>query len=86
MRRRELILGLGSFVGIAAAAQAQQGCCRTVGLLAPTRVFATLDLEHDFAVFGWVPDRDYRLLFRTSDSSNERCRRSPRNWRRRRST
>ena len=73
MRRREFI----GLIGGAAAtwsirARAQQGCCRTVGLLAPNpRVFATLDLERDFAAFGWASGRDYRLLRRTSDSSNE---------------
>jgi len=73
MRRREFIALIG---GAAATwpirARAQQGCCRTVGLLAPNpRAFATLDLERDFAAFGWASGRDYRLLRRTSDSSNE---------------
>ena len=65
------MLGLAAVVW-SAAGRAQQGCCRTIGLLAPNpRVFATLDLERDFAAFGWAPGRDYRLLLRTSDSSNE---------------
>ena len=73
MRRREFIALIG---GAAATwpirARAQQGCCRTVGLLAPNpRAFATLDLERDFAAFGWASGRDYRLLRRISDSSNE---------------
>jgi putative ABC transport system substrate-binding protein len=67
------MLGLANLAAIwPAAVRAQQGCCRTVGLLAPNpRVFATLDLERDFAAFGWASGRDYRILVRTSDSSNE---------------
>jgi len=71
--RRELTLGLAAVALVrSAVAKAQQERRRTVGLLAPNlRVFATLDLERDFAVFGWPSSRDYRLLLRTSDSSNE---------------
>jgi len=67
------MLGLANLAVIwPAEARAQQGCCRTVGLLAPNpRVFATLDLERDFAEFGWASGRDYRLLFHTNDSSND---------------
>jgi putative ABC transport system substrate-binding protein len=67
------MLGLANLAVIwPAEARAQQGCCRTVGLLAPNpRVFATLDLERDFAEFGWTSGRDYRLHFHTNDSSND---------------
>jgi putative ABC transport system substrate-binding protein len=73
MKRREFLIAA---TGVALLPRrrlaAQQGCCRIIGVLAPNpTVFATLNLERDLGAVGWVSGRDYRLLFRASDSRNE---------------
>jgi ABC-type uncharacterized transport system substrate-binding protein len=51
---------------------AQQGCCRLIGLLGPNpKVFAALNLERDLQALGWEPERDFRLLVRWSNGANQ---------------
>jgi ABC-type uncharacterized transport system substrate-binding protein len=71
MRRRDFLIAAGAAALIPRGGAAQQGCCRTVGVLAPNpKVFATLHLEHDLGELGWHAERDYRLVFRASNGSN----------------
>src|SRR5579864_9409090 len=72
MYRRAFLIAASAAALIPKTPAAQQGCCRVVGVLAPNpKVFATLNMEGDFRELGWEPGRDYRLLFRTSESSSQ---------------
>jgi putative tryptophan/tyrosine transport system substrate-binding protein len=72
MRRRDIIIVLGSAVLAPRIATAQSGCCRLVGVLMPNpKVFATLRLDAYLGEFGWQKDRDYRFVFRSSNGSNQ---------------
>jgi putative ABC transport system substrate-binding protein len=72
MWRRSFMTLLGGATIWPIAARAQQKAIRIVGVLAPNpRVFATLNLEKDLNEMGWLPGRDFRLLFKSSDGSNQ---------------